>query len=307
MPFVVQCPFCGLRARVPDRALAASGRCPRCESNYTLVPADDQHVPASVAPAAEVDNVEATVEQPSQMAAAIAVAAILTDVPGAAAGASGAEVADTCPTTAGTWGPGLAAAAALWCGAAALCCASFTGLCGLVRPLAMAGLASGGVALALVWRERWNRRYLLPGTATAVCAALVVGGFGFPTLLGPTYHRYRDAGAAAPRVLRAIPLGGAPMLAQVPDWVDARRYALQCGDLHVRSAHARRSGSRRRTRRRGSRCPRRCSWSGCTSSRRHSRTCRKRRTMPRSTGPPTAFPACALLPGGPMCCGRPRC
>src|SRR5262249_29866643 len=42
MAFVVQCPFCKLRARVPHRANGANGKCPRCANSFTLAPADDQ-------------------------------------------------------------------------------------------------------------------------------------------------------------------------------------------------------------------------------------------------------------------------
>src|SRR5947209_16663811 len=41
MPFLAQCPFCDHRAQCPDSAYLGSGRCPKCSSYYTLVPAEE--------------------------------------------------------------------------------------------------------------------------------------------------------------------------------------------------------------------------------------------------------------------------
>ncbi len=38
MSFLAECLFCNHQAQVPDRALGASGRCPKCRNWYTLVP-----------------------------------------------------------------------------------------------------------------------------------------------------------------------------------------------------------------------------------------------------------------------------
>jgi hypothetical protein len=40
MPFIARCTFCNRRSQAPDRALGASGRCPKCSSFFTLVPDD---------------------------------------------------------------------------------------------------------------------------------------------------------------------------------------------------------------------------------------------------------------------------
>src|SRR5438105_1226243 len=53
MPFVAECILCKHRVRVPDHALGASGRCPRCASYFTLAPADDIREPGSEEPAAD--------------------------------------------------------------------------------------------------------------------------------------------------------------------------------------------------------------------------------------------------------------
>jgi hypothetical protein len=46
MPFIARCIFCNHRTQAPDRALGASGRCPKCSSFFTVVP--EQEEPAAV-------------------------------------------------------------------------------------------------------------------------------------------------------------------------------------------------------------------------------------------------------------------
>jgi hypothetical protein len=36
MPFVVQCPFCSVKANVPDHAHGGVGKCPRCGSSFSM-------------------------------------------------------------------------------------------------------------------------------------------------------------------------------------------------------------------------------------------------------------------------------
>src|SRR5690349_21109267 len=48
MPFIVECPYCNVRSKVPDRAKGGSGRFTRCSNFFTLTPADDQRVPELV-------------------------------------------------------------------------------------------------------------------------------------------------------------------------------------------------------------------------------------------------------------------
>ena len=59
MPFVTRCPYCRQGVRVPDHALAASLKCPKCQAWYTVVPetepprspgSADSHPPPSPAP-----------------------------------------------------------------------------------------------------------------------------------------------------------------------------------------------------------------------------------------------------------------
>src|SRR5688572_6126629 len=41
MPFVARCPYCRVGVNVPDRAMAASVKCPGCQSWYTATPDGD--------------------------------------------------------------------------------------------------------------------------------------------------------------------------------------------------------------------------------------------------------------------------
>ena len=68
MAFVVQCPFCKLKAKVPDRALGGVGHCPRCANPFSLAAAEDGHLPEAIAQ----NNTEPATEM--TVGAAIAVA-----------------------------------------------------------------------------------------------------------------------------------------------------------------------------------------------------------------------------------------
>src|SRR5256885_1269831 len=130
MAFLVECPFCKQRAKVPDRARGAIGKCPKCASSFTLASVDDQVLPEA-----------------------------------AAAG-------DADESTAAAFGAAVSA------------------------------------------------------------GALVIAWF-FPSMLGPAYeHSMRPSVHSRPG-LHAIPLAGAPELAEVPPWVDAAKYALERDGLRL--------------------------------------------------------------------------
>src|SRR5262245_28407642 len=40
MPFLAQCCFCNHQVEAPDRALGASGKCPKCGEHFTVVPVE---------------------------------------------------------------------------------------------------------------------------------------------------------------------------------------------------------------------------------------------------------------------------
>jgi uncharacterized paraquat-inducible protein A len=65
MAFVVQCPFCKVRAKVPDRANGATGRCPRCANSFTMAPADDQNAPEMVGAAVESNEASSSDLEPA--------------------------------------------------------------------------------------------------------------------------------------------------------------------------------------------------------------------------------------------------
>lgn len=223
MSFIVQCPFCNLRARVPAKAEGASGLCPKCSSHFTLVPADDQNAPESAAPRkAASTTAEPAPPLRASVQVAIAVASVATERPKLLMPEAGAA------TAAGSRVANVAGTLALLLGGAALLCAAATPLCGLVRPLAALGLATGVIGW-LLGRRSWR---LMPAAGTLMTGGVLGVALLAPSLLGPTYERTRYQ-RTGPPVLRAIPLKGAPALAEVPEWVDGRRYALHYGNLEV--------------------------------------------------------------------------
>jgi hypothetical protein len=235
MPFVVECPFCNHRAQVPDRALGASGRCPKCSSHFTLAHASDQRLPEGVAPPTSDAGREADAAPVprSGLAVAIAVAAAAADRPVLADGGAGADGASWDAHPSSQVGPaGLAGAAALLLAGAALFCAAFEPTCRLILPLAGLGLLIGLVGIGL-GQVAVRPRRLLPLAGTITAGVLLVTALVFPALLGPTYERSRQRIAPNSSALRAIPLGGGPAAVDATDWVDASRFALQQGGRRV--------------------------------------------------------------------------
>jgi hypothetical protein len=225
MAFVVQCPFCKLQARVPDRANGAVGRCPKCASSFTLAPADDQRLPeAAAAPTADESDLKPI------SASAIAVAAAAIEEPQPADSLPADEPHRSAPS--GFQPAAAAGALALLLSGFALICGSISFLRGLVLPLSGLSLLTGITAIALT-RLSARPRLLLPIAGSAAAGAMLIAAWLFPALLGPAYQHARQRREPAPVGLRAIPLAGAPALADVPDWVDAKRYALQRDGLRV--------------------------------------------------------------------------
>ena len=68
---------------------------------------------------------------------------------------------------------------------------------------------------------------------STVAGAIFVVGWFHPALLGPADEHAVRRSAPLPVGLIAIPLAGAPALAEPPEWVDAKRYALQREGLRV--------------------------------------------------------------------------
>src|SRR5438874_7900053 len=131
MPFLAQCPFCGQKARVPDHAVGASFRCPKCTDFYTLAPVAREPRAASTAhpgpgPGTAVPEVSPHATSPAPGGPALHRPAALPSGP------HFAEEEDGFPPTGE---PDLVGLAAVLLGAAALGCAVFRPLSGLVVPL----------------------------------------------------------------------------------------------------------------------------------------------------------------------------
>src|SRR5262245_15412289 len=84
MPFIIQCPFCNLRAPVPDRANGAVGKCPKCATSFTLAPAEDQDAPELVDVLKDPSSSDLEPIGSSAMSAAIAAASAAAETPSAA-------------------------------------------------------------------------------------------------------------------------------------------------------------------------------------------------------------------------------
>jgi hypothetical protein len=117
-------------------------------------------------------------------------------------------------------------------GGAALWAASFTITCRFVIPLSVLGLLSALIAVALAWNGP-KRRLILPIIGNTATSGVLILAVLAPSLLGPTYLRTRLGSGADPNLLRAIPIGSAPLISEVPEWIDASQYALQRGELRV--------------------------------------------------------------------------
>jgi hypothetical protein len=226
--FMVQCPFCKLRARVPDRATGAVGRCPKCANSFTLASVDDQRLPES-ADEPDVEPIAA-----SAVNVAIAVAAATVEAP-RPVDPFAAEA--PCSTSSGFEPAAAAGALALLLGGLALVCGAVSFLRGLVLPLSGLGVLIGFAAIGLARLSSWPR-LILPILGSAAAAAMLIVAWLFPALLGPAYEHARQRTAPTPVGLHAVPLAGAPALADLPDWVDARRYALERDGLRVQIIHA---------------------------------------------------------------------
>jgi hypothetical protein len=206
------------------------GRCPKCASSFTFAPVDDRHLPES-RPAQPGDESAAEPVPEKALGAAIAAAAAATEQSPAAADLLAerpppAPVPRLHPARIG-------GALALFCSGTALVGSSVSFFHGLILPLSILGLFSGIAAVGVaIWSGR-ARLLLLPAFGSVQAAAVLIVVWFFPGLLGPAYEYSRRRPEPTPVGLHAVPLPGAPALDQVPDWIDARRYALQEGGLRV--------------------------------------------------------------------------
>jgi hypothetical protein len=248
MPFLAQCVFCNHQVQVPDEALGASGRCPKCGSFYTLAPATNL-------PPVKTSTF-ARGKGPPPAAPELAAPAAVTEAPpprlGLPASAPAQGVSHPAPADMEIVGAGIGPApaprwlepfglVALLLGGAALLCASVprpwsvnNALALLVVPASALGLAAGLAGLA---RAASSGRFqlLLPAAGAVVGGAVLVLAWQWPGLLGPDYLAFRARDLVDPATVRVIPLSGKAADAEglSPDWVDARLAALQQGPVRV--------------------------------------------------------------------------
>ena len=228
MPFVIQCPFCNLRARVPDRANGAIGKCPKCSNSFTLAPSDDQHeleLVGAVANDADPSSSDLEPVANSSMSAAIAEASASIELP---AQSDELTTADTSRTTAASpmIAERLIAATGLLLAGCAWACAPFAVSSFLVAPLS--GLALfAGIAAIVTALMTGRKKFALPIVSCAVSASLLCMISMAPAFFGPTFERSRQRANTSTTGMQAIPLNNAPILAQTPEWTDASRYSLQ--------------------------------------------------------------------------------
>jgi hypothetical protein len=126
---------------------------------------------------------------------------------------------------------------------AALLCAWFPRLCGLVIPLSVAGALVGLSALVLVLFVA-QKRLFPPIAGAAGSAGILLAASFFPEFLGPVYMASRAKGVGDPTITRAVPIKGSPASLD-PEWVDATKASLQLGqaNLQVMSVSIRRAGA----------------------------------------------------------------
>jgi hypothetical protein len=253
MPFLAQCVFCNHQVQVPDAALGASGRCPKCSNFFTLAPATNLPPvkeslfargkgPPPVAPELAVPSaVTEALAQPALRPRLLATAPAQAGAPAPAP----LEIvgADLGPQKPRSWLEPLGLAALLLTGAALLCATvprPWTlneTLCVVVMPAGVLGLLAGLAGLA---RSLTSGRFhvLAAAAGAAAAAALLLVAWQVPAALGPDYLAFRAQGAVNTNAVRVIPLSGrsADIEGLSPDWVDASRAALQQGPVRLEVA-----------------------------------------------------------------------
>jgi hypothetical protein len=226
----------------PERALGASGRCPRCSSFFTVVPGNEdklagrQTQPAA-APARAKPAVDSTTTAPPPPSVAVLPArpprpnADNITVPHDGGDATN----DPEPLEKPAWIEPIGLVALLL-GGAALWSTTALALLHYVVPLALTACLVGLVGLC---RALIGNRYrsVFPLAGTLLGTAVSLAGLMFPELLGPLYQAGKATATVQPTAIRVTPLGGSGGGEQA-DWVDASRVALQQGRLRLQVVSA---------------------------------------------------------------------
>jgi hypothetical protein len=239
VPFLTRCPYCPQRVRVPDRALAASLKCPRCQSWYTVVPDEapepaapppddsDVHTPiggsaVAVAPS-PVETVRAEDRQPQPQSLPLTTP---LSIPISAPTESEGE----------GWRPHPLGVVACLAAAAALLTAALPSALFLTRPLGGAGLVLGGLAVFLALGGPPIRQ-LFPVAGVVLSGLVLAVSLFSPGLLGPQYEASRMKSDYDPEAVQVIPLHLGPVAGaeglQADGWADASRAVVSQGPVRV--------------------------------------------------------------------------
>jgi hypothetical protein len=228
MPLVARCPYCRQGVRVPARALAASLKCPACQSWYTVFPESEPDPQSAHAapddapdPAPEAVGSGSTplvVEAPP-----IPLSTPITNF--------GPSPVDSAP---GSWVHPLGLVAC-FVGVAALFSASFAATTILTLPLGGIGLALGLLAVLAALGDQPVRQ-LLPVAGAALSGLVLAAALADPALLGPRYAASRRPTNYDPDAVRFVPLrlsrDGSTGL-EADGRADASRAAIQQGMVRV--------------------------------------------------------------------------
>lgn len=254
MPFVARCPYCRFGVKVPDRAMAASVKCPSCQSWYTATPDSDPTLgrPASApqpaplpvpvsapTPAPPAAKLKLEPEPAGGTAVATAPKPKPKPAPAPAPTPGPVPVELTAPAeveerTAEGYPHPLGIAACLVAGAA-LAASVLPATAFLTRPLAGVALllgAGGWVAVA----SASPGRQILPALGAGVGALTLLVSLFAPSLLGLGFEARQQKSNYDPDAVRVVPLqmgaGSADNL-ETEGYADASRAAVQQGSFRV--------------------------------------------------------------------------
>lgn len=242
MPFITKCPYCRLRVRVPDRALAESLKCPSCQSWYTVAPDTDpapnpDSPPATPPPImASLPRLELTPENEGgvETAASPAAPPSASHGPPLTTPILTSELPPDESEDEG-WKPHPLGVLACIAGGVTLIAATRPGWAFLTRPLSAVGFLLGGVALLHALGGRPVRQ-LFPAAGVVLSGLVLAVALFAPGLLGPRYEVSRIRSDYDPEAVRMIPLklgrDSASGL-EANGWADASRAAVQQGNVRV--------------------------------------------------------------------------
>jgi hypothetical protein len=271
MSILSKCPYCHRRVRVPDRALAASMKCPCCKSWYTVTgDAEPTHARqhASLVMKITDSDIEASRKTPLEKTPLAVVESTPKPVARTQNPATSASenkpksvakpqppVDDQTPLPTsvvvvnmhlGTtpdepevsshgWSPHPLGLVACIAGGLALVASTSTSTTVLTRPLSAVGLILGLVAILLAAGGRPIRQ-LFPIIGAVLSGLTLLVALFDPSLLGPRYEVSRERSDYDPEELKVIPLNLGLDRSQgleTDGWVDASRAAIQQGLVRV--------------------------------------------------------------------------